>query len=73
MTTRPLRTWPQRLGTAVSQLLNAFLIGNEDESLSSRSWKARERGKVWGRIMVPLIDFFFGRGHCELAAEWDET
>lgn len=70
---RPLRTYPQRVGTAISQLFNALLLGNEDESLSSRAWKARSKGKRWGRFAVPVIDLFFGKGHCQQAAEWDET
>lgn len=65
--------WPARVGTAISQLFNALLNGNEDESFSSRSWKAKARGKLWGRIAVPVVDFVFGKGHCRTAAEWDEA
>lgn len=72
MTTRPLSSWPRRFGTAVSQFFNVLLNGGEDESISSRAWKARERGKRWGKVMVPIIDALFGKGHCERAVERDE-
>jgi hypothetical protein len=72
MSNRTLASWPARMGRALSQLLNVLLNGNEDESFSSRSWKARAKGKAWGKIAVPLIDAVFGKGHCQAAAEWDE-
>lgn len=73
MSNRTLASWPQRMGTAISQLLNVILNGNPDESVSSRAWKARAKGKRWGKIAVPLIDAVFGKGHCQAAAEWDEV
>ena len=67
---------PIRILIAVDQLANALLWGCEDETLSSRAWKARAKGKRWGRIAVPIIDAVFRLAeqdaHCELSAEWDE-
>jgi hypothetical protein len=72
MSNRTLASWPRRFGTAISQLWNVLLNGNEDDSFSSRSWKAREKGKAWGKVAVVLIDAVFGKGHCERAVERDE-
>lgn len=73
MSNRTLASWPRRFGTALSQLWNVLLNGNEDESFSSRSWKAKVKGKAWGRVAVAIIDAIKGRGHCEGAVELDEV
>lgn len=46
-----------RLWTALTQLLNAFLGGWPDESLSSRTWRNRERAG-W-RQAHAAIDWLF--------------
>lgn len=56
-----------RLWTALTQLLNALLGGWPDESLSSRTWRNREK-RGW-RQLHKLIDalFFNWPDHCERA------
>lgn len=72
-----LRRWPLAVLIAVDQLANAILMGNEDDTISSRSWKAYEKGRPWARVAVPVIDLIFlpfgGPGHCRRSAERDET
>ena len=71
-----LRRWPLAVAIAVDQLANALLMGNEDDTLSSRAWKAREKGRRWGFVAVAIIDTLFGllgqQDHCRMSAEWDE-
>lgn len=64
---------------ALDQLASALTLGSADETLSSRCYKAKLKGKLKGRIAVPIIDalFFlltFGkqREHCRLSLERDE-
>jgi hypothetical protein len=51
---------------ALTQLLNALLGGDRDQSFSSRSFEARLTGKAWGYLAVPLGDllFFWQPFHC---------
>ncbi len=71
-----LKRWPMAVLIAIDQLANAILMGNEDDTISSRAWKAKTKGRLWGRIAVPIIDAIFlplqGPDHCRLSAEWDE-
>ena len=67
-----LRRWPKAVLISVDQLVNALAMGSEDDTISSRAWKAKAKGRAWGRFAVRIIDSIFGRGHCERAAEWDE-
>lgn len=48
---------------------NAALRGWHHETLSSRAWRAWERGLTFGRIFRPVIDWLFSwqrhpEGHC---------
>lgn len=54
---------------ALDQLVNTFLGGEPDETLSSRAWRTYRKGKVFGKIFRPLIDtlLFFDKNHCENA------
>lgn len=71
-----LRRWPKAVLIAVDQLANAILMGNEDDTISSRAWKAYEKGRPWARVAVPVIDFlalpFDGPNHCRRSVERDE-
>lgn len=62
-----------RLWTALTQLLNTILGGWPDESLSSRTWRNRER-RGW-RQLHTLIDALFWRwpDHCERAHRSEQT
>lgn len=48
------------------QLLNTLLGGYADETLSSRAWRAEQKGKIFGKIFRPTIDtiLFFDKDHC---------
>lgn len=54
------------LGIAVGfdEAGNALFGGDARQTISTRTGKALIRGKRWARIVAPLIDFFFGAGHC---------
>lgn len=57
----------QQIGNASSQLLNTFLGGWSDESVSSRSWRMSPASRAWSAMRV-LIDWLFrpfGPHHCE--------
>lgn len=71
-----LRRWPLAMLIALDQLANAILLGNEDDTISSRAWKAKMKGRAWGHVAVAVIDAAFRilgqRDHCQSSAEWDE-
>lgn len=57
---------------AVDQLVNTFLAGDADETLSSRAYRAWRAKKPFGVVFKPLIDVLFypvQRNHCEQAYE----
>jgi hypothetical protein len=74
MSFRPM-AWGRQLLIAIDQLLNVLVTpfsggAYADETLSSRSFRAKRAGKLWGRIAVPLIDLAFAWerkrvGHCQ--------
>lgn len=68
-----MSAWLLRVLIAADQLINAILGGDEDETISSRCWKAKVRGDWRGSCAVSFIDMIFGRGHCERSVEWDEV
>lgn len=43
---------------------NALLGGAANQTFSARTGDAWIQGKRWGKIVGPVIDFFFGKGHC---------
>ena len=50
---------------------NALFGGDPRMSISERTGLAVMAGKRWGRIVAPIIDFFFGPDHCrEEAVQW---
>lgn len=80
--------YPQEVLIAVDQLANAilppiFTLSYSDETLSARTYRGARRGRIMGRIALPIIDFLFAwqspdpdivdeagvpiRGHCERA------
>jgi hypothetical protein len=54
------------IAIAFDQLLNAFLFGSPDETLSSRAYRAEQNNKRFGLVFRPLIDclFFWQDKHC---------
>jgi hypothetical protein len=56
---------------AIDQVFNTLLFGYADETLSARAWRAEQKGKFFGKVFRPTIDFimFFHVEHCKLAHE----
>lgn len=54
-----VRRYPLTVLIAADQLLNALTFGNEDETVSSRLYRAKLNGKIAGKILCPIIDFIF--------------
>lgn len=38
--------------------------GPPGSTVSSRTGRALVAGRCWAKILAPIIDFFFGKGHC---------
>lgn len=61
---RGARWW--RVAKAKDQVFNAATGGSEDETLSSRAARARDRGERWGCVLCKLLDRIDPR-HCDEA------
>jgi hypothetical protein len=63
---RILGAWAWQILVALDQLANAVLGGWADETLSSRAWRAAQRGRRPGAWLVPVIDrmFWWQPSHC---------
>lgn len=51
----------------LDQAMNVILFGKADETLSSRAYRADKKGRIFGKIFRPTIDFIFrifGPDHC---------
>lgn len=71
-------TYIVRLLIALDQLGNAVLLGNPDETISSRVGRHAVAGKRWALACEWIIDrlFFALTGewnHCRANIEWDEA
>lgn len=58
----PKRAW--RIAIGFDQLANVAFNGSEDETISSRSQRAKENGKRWGCLLCSLLDKI-DKNHCE--------
>ena len=47
----------------LDELLNTLTLGSPDETISSRSEKARNKGKAWGCVMCKFLNIF-QKEHC---------
>lgn len=69
------KPWFFQFGIAVDQLINVLITPLQagawaDETLSSRAWRMDVKGRPWGRILRPVIDFLFRWqtvNHCQRA------
>lgn len=43
---------------------NALFGGDPQETISRRTGLALLSGKRWAKVVAPIIDFIFGKGHC---------
>lgn len=50
---------------AFDQLINALILGQPDETISSRAWRCKDSSSFW-KFMRRLIDtiFFWQKDHC---------
>jgi len=60
------RAW--RLAVSYDQLANTAFGGNEDETISSRAYKASLKGDRWGCVLCKLLDRI-QKDHCKNAVE----
>ena len=63
------RAW--RLAVSYDQLANTAFGGDEDETISSRAYKAATRGRRWGCVLCKLLDKI-QPDHCRRSLEPDE-
>lgn len=52
-----------RIAVGFDQLANVALNGSEDETISSRAWRAQLEGKRWGCVLCKLLDRL-EKDHC---------
>lgn len=43
---------------------NSVFNGPDNQTMSSRVGDAYLQGKSWAKVIAPMIDLFFGKGHC---------
>lgn len=53
----------ERTMMAYDQALNALTGGHEDETVSSRAARARDRGRRWGCVLCGVLDWL-DPDHC---------
>lgn len=66
-----MKSYGSRIAVAIDQLFNALFGGDEDETISSRAYKAHLEGRLWGSFLYKLLNFL-DKNHCENSVEWDE-
>lgn len=60
----------ERVGIAVSVLLNVVSGGASNQTFSARNWQWKKEGR-WN--IVWLIDLVLGKGHCVQCWVWWKT
>lgn len=65
------KTYVKRILVAIDQLVNTICNGDEDETISSRAYKAKLAGKWWGKVLCRILNWI-DEGHCEENVELDE-
>lgn len=56
----------KQIAIAIDQLGNTLIGGTADETISARSYRlGLLRGSMFWTIIMNVIDFLFGSGHCE--------
>ena len=53
---------------AFDQLISALILGQPNETISSRAWRCKDANSFW-KVMHSLINklFFFQKDHCHKA------
>ncbi len=52
------------MAISVDEQGNSLFGGEPTDTISARTGRAYLAGKRWGLCLAPVIDFFFGKGHC---------
>jgi hypothetical protein len=65
---RPAKNYGFNLAVALDEFGNAITGGDPGETISSRSAKARNDGRVWGCILCKFLNWF-QKNHCDLALD----
>lgn len=52
------------MAISIDECANSLLGGDARETISRRAGIAQVANKSWAKVAVPIIDFFFGKGHC---------
>lgn len=67
-----MKRYALQLLIAIDQLVNAIFAGHADETLSARAYREETYGRIWARILRPVIDVMFfvltlgrDREHCQ--------
>lgn len=51
--------WPHRALVALDIAINVIILrGQQDETISTHSWRAANESKTWGKVMVWWLDLF---------------
>ena len=69
LTQEDTKTYWWNLGEAASQFLHALIGGNANLTLSSQTYYWYSQNKLRGKILIRIVDFIFGKGHCKNAWE----
>ena len=67
----PIARYFWNILVAIDQLANTLLLGDPDETISSRAAKVKARGGKWGCVLCKWLDAV-DPGHCERVIERDE-
>jgi hypothetical protein len=52
-------SWPHRMLVAFDIALNVIVLrGQQDETISTHSWRAQQEGKAWGKAMCWWLNGF---------------
>lgn len=58
----------QSMAVALDECGNSLFGGDAQETISRRTGLALIAGKRWAKVVAPMIDFLFGKGHCQANA-----
>lgn len=51
--------WPHRMLVAFDIAFNVIVLrGQQDETISTHSWRANQEGKLWGKLMTKWLNGF---------------
>ena len=75
--------WVLQLLIVLDQAFNVLLTPFNrtawaDETMSARAYRADRDGRIWGRVLRPIIDFIFSwqcveGGHCKWSYDGERT